>query len=923
MLKHITLFLFLIFSVFAQAQSIKGQVFDEQTGDPVIGANVVVKGTTNGTSTDLNGYFTLIIKDLEFPIELEVSFIGLLTRTFTVEKPSQELKFELTEDAEMLGEVSIIEQRLSEQQRKSALTVEAMDAIAIKETPSLSFYEGLGNLKGVDLTSASIGFKIINTRGFNSTSPVRSLQLIDGVDNQAPGLNFSLGNFLGASELDIQNVDIIAGASSAFYGPNAFNGVIAMTTKDPFLHKGLSVSLKLGERRYTETAVRYAEAFKLGGKEYENFAFKLNVYYLTADDWEADNLDPTDQSTEGLDNPGGYDAINRYGDEVKFDDGEDVKNFPGLGNYYRTGIEEKYLVDYDTRNLKLAGSIHYKFKEDIELQYGVNFGYGTTVYQGDNRFSLKDITFLQNKIELSKKDKWFVRAYSTNENAGNSYDAYFTALRMQRAVGTDKAWGQEYRSLWSVYPARTIKGLDGYPDDSLNGDEFRNQLEPILNANVDLLNDLHDTTRFTTNLSQSLSNGVPLDILTPGTASYDSLFNFITTTSFNEGGSKFIDRSALYHFQGQYAFEEFSWGKLTLGGNYRLYVPNSEGTIFSDTGMTTIRNWEVGSYVGWEKAFYGDRLKLGVTVRVDKNQNFNVLSSQAFSMVYQIDRLSTLRLSVSSAIRNPTLQDQYLYYNVGRALLLGNLNGYDSLVEVADLENFLESNNQDRTNYEFDYFSVNPVSPERVRTAEIGYRTTFFDALFVDANYYYSWYDDFIGYIVGLSINDDPSLGGLQRFRGARAYRIAANATDQVTTQGFSVGATYYFWDKYSLGGNYTWNVLNTQTDDPIVPAFNTPEHKYNLTFSGRDLSVFKADGFGFNVTYKWIEGFIFEGSPQFTGAIDSYSLLDAQVSKTIEKWNVSLKLGSSNILNNQVFQVYGGPRVGRLAYFSILFELN
>ena len=217
---------------------------DEQTGEAVFGANVVIKGTQMGTSTNLDGEFTLSVSGLEFPLEIEISFIGFITNSFTVEKLSSGLVFELTEDSELLGEVSVVEQRLSEQQRKSALTVEAMDAIAIKETPAVSFYEGLGNLKGVDLTSASIGFKIINTRGFNSTSPVRSLQLIDGVDNQAPGLNFSLGNFLGASELDVQNVDIIAGASSAFYGPNAFNGVISMTTKGSLLSYGFKRFIK-------------------------------------------------------------------------------------------------------------------------------------------------------------------------------------------------------------------------------------------------------------------------------------------------------------------------------------------------------------------------------------------------------------------------------------------------------------------------------------------------------------------------------------------------------------------------------------------------------------------------------------------------------------------------------------------------------
>lgn len=79
----------------------------------------------------------------------------------------------------------------------------------------------------------------MNTRGFNSTSPVRTLQVIDGVDNQSPGLNFSLGNFLGASELDVINQEIVVGASSAYYGPGAFNGVISMTTKDPFKYQGL------------------------------------------------------------------------------------------------------------------------------------------------------------------------------------------------------------------------------------------------------------------------------------------------------------------------------------------------------------------------------------------------------------------------------------------------------------------------------------------------------------------------------------------------------------------------------------------------------------------------------------------------------------------------------------------------------------
>ncbi len=899
----------------------RGQVLTgsvtETNGAPIIGANVVIKGTTSGTTTDFEGNFSLNVKDRSFPLVLQVSFIGYSLKEVSIAKAAIPVKIVLEEDQEMLGEVDVIAQRLSEKQRESALTVEALDALAIKETPAASFYEALGNLKGVDLTSASIGFKVINTRGFNSTSPVRSLQIIDGVDNQAPGLNFSLGNFLGASELDVANVDIIAGASTAFYGPGAFNGVISMTTKDPFLYQGLSASVKVGERALTETAVRYAEAFKLGDADYENFAFKVNAFYLQADDWEADNLDPTLQSEEGRENPGGYDAINRYGDEVRFDDGGDIRTYPGLGNFYQSGIEEKFLVDYNTQNLKLSTALHYKLKPELELIYAFNFGYGTTVYQGDNRYSLKDITFYQNRFEVKKEDKWFIRAYATSENAGNSYDAYFTALQMQNAFVEEGVWGSTYRNFWSFIGAPAVQDLPGYPESNLEREEFEQQLNDLIDANRPFIQGLHDSTRRIANLSYG-----SIEALTPGTAAFDSLFSYVSQRSFNDGGSKFIDRSSLYHVQGLYNFDPFSWGTFSVGGSGRLYRPNSEGTIFSDTAGIQISNYEFGVFGGWEKTIK-EKLKLGATLRIDKNQNFNLFSSQAVSGVYSFDNLNTLRLSFSSAIRNPTLQDQYLFYNVGRAILLGNLNGYDSLVTQEDIENFLGSGVEARRNYQWGYYSVDPVKPEQVRTIEVGYRTTLWNQLFLDLNYYYSWYSDFIGFNVGLEIEDDPNAGPDNRFSGAQAYRIAANSQETVTTQGFSAGANFYFWNNYILAGNYTWNVLNTATDDPIIPAFNTPENKYNISLSGRDLKISRIKNVGFNVTYKWIQGFLFEGSPQFTGNIDSYGLLDAQVSYALPKTGLNFKLGASNLANNEVFQVYGGPRVGRLAYFSILYEMK
>ena len=414
---------------------LRGTVYDGQTKETLIGANVLVKGENIGTSTNVNGKFS-INTNKTFPINLIISYLGYEEKNITI-KNNENLSINLFPNTKKLKEVKVVDTRITQKQKEAALTVEALDIIAIKSTPSANFYDALGSLKGVDISSASLGFKVINTRGFNSTSPVRSLQIIDGVDNQAPGLNFSLGNFLGASELDIMKVEIIQGASSAYYGPSAFNGVISMATRSPFLQPGLTIQYKFGSRRLFENSFRFADVIK--DKEGNNkFGYKINFSFLQADDWEANNYSAVDGSPLST-NPGGYDAVNIYGDEDltgsvnDYESETDNKYYigEGLGIFHRTGYKEKDIVDYNTNNLKFATGLHYLINDDLEFIYSLNYGTGTTVYQGDNRFSLKGIEFLQNKLEINKKDKFFIRAYRSQEDAGESYDAVATAIRLQ------------------------------------------------------------------------------------------------------------------------------------------------------------------------------------------------------------------------------------------------------------------------------------------------------------------------------------------------------------------------------------------------------------------------------------------------------------------------------------------------------------
>ena len=925
---------FFILGINAQS-TITGTIKDKETGEELIGATVKIKGTSIGCVTDIDGNF-LLKTDLSLPLDLEISYMGYQQYKITVTSSQEKLKIKLINSSTELETIEV-SSGISEKIKESPLTIETMSINGIKETPATNFYEGLSHLKGVDLTSASLGFRVVNTRGFNSTSPVRSLQIIDGVDNASPGLNFALGNFLGASELDLMKVEIVSGASSAFYGPNAFNGVISMHTKNPFLFPGFSANVKLGERGLNEYAIRYAQVFKnKEGKD--KFAYKLNLFYMNAYDWVANNSNAVADLDTDESNPGGYDAVNRYGDENLSPtinnsltgltgeiDSAGLWKRPGLKRWHRTGYWEEDIVDYDTENFKAALALHYLVNEDIELIASSNFGTGTTVYQGDNRFSLKDILFFQNRIELKKQDDFFIRAYATHEDAGNSYDAVLTAFLMQDAAASDVQWSSIYSEYWWDNIVDKVRDLDPsinwtpYYDPNTNPPNNPPDyalMELVYAEYQDSLIAWHNEAAAFAN-SAYVPEGT-LDFFQPGTARFDSLLQDVTSkTSFLEGGSRIQDQSALYHFHAEKKFKP-DFATFTIGMNGRIYRPRSEGSLFSDTNGVVILNKEVGFYGGMEKKMLDDKLLLKTTLRIDKNQNFQLLPSPALSFIYQPNENHTIRTTFTSAIRNPTLLNQYMYYNVGRALLVGNISGYDSLATPESLLDYLTSGSNRDINL-LNYFNLDPIRPEKVKCVELGYRGTFFNKLYVDASYYYNWYKDFIGFKNGIDFWIDP----LGNPRGIQAYRIATNSTEQITTQGFAIGLNYYIGKYFALNGNYSWNKLNKESEDPIIPAYNTPEHKFNIGISGREVVIdaLKIKGLGFNINYKWIEGFIFEGSPQFTGYVPSYSLLDVQINKKIPKYNLTAKLGASNVLNNKVLQVYGGPFVGRMLYFSLLFD--
>src|SRR6056300_700665 len=255
---------------------------------PVPGANVVIDGKPIGTVTDFDGNFVLETSENP-PFTLKISSIGYSQATVRVTSNNQTISVTLEEANTMLDEIVISASRTPERLFVSPVTVERFGIREIKNTASADFYDGLENLKGVDVNTNSLTFKSVNTRGFATFANTRFMQLVDGMDNSSPALNFNLGNLLGMSELDVNTVELMPGASSALYGANAFNGIMFMTSKNPFDTAGISISLKTGltsqdaagDNEFYDFNIRMAYKFS------EKFAAKATLSYLKGTEWFA------------------------------------------------------------------------------------------------------------------------------------------------------------------------------------------------------------------------------------------------------------------------------------------------------------------------------------------------------------------------------------------------------------------------------------------------------------------------------------------------------------------------------------------------------------------------------------------------------------------------------------------------------------
>ena len=951
MIKKILLLAFLVFGSAAMlAQTtITGTVKDAKTGETLPGANIKVERKAVGTNTDFDGNFSLNVADIP-PFYLQISVLGYKTEKVEVTMNNQNIDVLLTENETFLDEIVVSASRTPERIMESPVTIERLDSRAIKNTTSPSFYDGLENLKGIDINTNSLTFKSVNTRGFAAFANERFMQLVDGMDNSAPGLNFAVGNLLGISDLDVKSVEILPGASSALYGANAFNGIMFMRSKSAFDDQGVSFSLKrgitsqkaAGDNEFNDFNIRMAYAFS------DYFAAKATLSYLKGTDWYAvDYRDEITGINDRASNPN-YNGLNVYGDEVSTNINAVAKTLEDMGaipagasnlipseNVSRTGYNDVDFMNNEAKSVKFGASLNYRPLGDdrLEIIWNTKFGSGNTIYQGQNRYNIKNFSLGQHRLEVRGKN-FFVRAYTTAENAGDSYDTRFAAINVNRTWKPDATWFGQYTG---AYLQGTLGGL--------NSDQA------------------HAVARQTADTGR----------LIPGTPGFDAAKEIVINDPNLVTGAKFLDRTKMYHADANLNLRDYiSFAEIQVGGSMREYRLDSQGTIFTDYDGP-IAYTEAGAYIQGQKRMLDDRLKVTASARYDKALNFKGNISPRVSLSYAAgeNKRHNFRASLQTGFRNPTAQDQYIGLDAGSGILVGTapdnidryrslpyglainpaLSGYINAVSgsnigstqvltgdmaynnswtVSSLEAFAVSRNP----ADLVKSNINFVAPEYVTAYEVGYRGVV-AGVTIDVNAYYNKYEDFIASKnaaaplygnVNLSdmVDLGPVTGGASGITPVALIAVSngdykgiafdSNSDSDISSYGLGIGLSKKVLNGFDLGFNYTYATFEEEggSDPNFEAGFNTPEHKVKVQFGKTDL--FK--NFGFNVNYRWQDEFLWQSS-YYDGMVEARSVVDAQINYTIPNLKSVIKLGGANLGGKEYFSAPGVGATGSQFYLS------
>ena len=267
----------------AAAQS--GRITGTVTGAdnrPIADAQVVLVNTGFRALTNASGNFTITgVPSGRY--EMRVARIGEQPRTVVVDVGSAETiaNVQMVRAAVDLGGVTVSASRRAEKVTEAPATITVVNTEALDATVGSTFASALKEAKGLDFIQVGMTSVAINARGFNSAFNNRFLMVEDGRISVLPENGLPVGAFTPTPKVDLAGMEVLVGPGSALYGPDASNGVLSLTTKDPRQFPGATIEASGGSRSYRDIQGRYAGVFADG-----RLGFKVAGEYQAANDWE-------------------------------------------------------------------------------------------------------------------------------------------------------------------------------------------------------------------------------------------------------------------------------------------------------------------------------------------------------------------------------------------------------------------------------------------------------------------------------------------------------------------------------------------------------------------------------------------------------------------------------------------------------------
>jgi outer membrane receptor protein involved in Fe transport len=942
-------------AIFAQTSTISGNVKNSITKESVAAVSVLIKGSSAGTFTDDKGSFKLITNH-KLPLTLVISSVGFDSTEVVVNNPSDAAEISIVPGSTLGTEVVVSASRVPERILESPVSIERMGTASIRNAAVPNYYDATANLKGVDLITSSLTFRTISTRGFNGSGNLRFNQLVDGIDNQAPGLNFAVGNIVGPTELDVDNIELLPGASSALYGSGGMNGTLLITSKDPFKYQGLSFQIKQGimhtDGSQRPAAPYYDWALRWGKQIGQKFAFKVGAQFVQAKDWQAsDERDLLRNNVFSSVIPGtrqsdpNYNGINVFGDEASASMNYFAQavrstfgNAPGgaqglaaVDGLIASGLTYAQIVPIITANapgaapylpflVPTSGAPNNPYKNIYGSQFVSRTGYAEKDVVDYNTYNVKLTGGIYYKI-TDNVEASILAYWGTGTTVYTGADRYaIKNLKMgqYKAEVKGKNWflrgytvqensGDAYTATTAALFINRVFKSDQSWFQQYTGTYGANRLMGANDAQA------HTAARSAAESGRFL----------PGSAQYQAAFNTAVNTSINKGGAKFQDATDLYHLEGQYNFDKVKVVDLMVGASYQLFRLNSQGTIFADTtGPININ--EYGGYVQVQKWLLNNVLKLTGSIRYDKSQNFKGRFTPRITGLFKVTENNSIRASFQTAYRFPATQDQYINLLTGGSnRLIGGLPQFNTF--------FHFNTNPGYTAESIDAYrntiangTPNPavlakaqfqtIKPETMNSFELGYKGLLTKKLLVDVYGYYSVYKDFIGRVaVGRGNSGDPAKYATDVASPFTTdnYSFVVNTSNSVKAFGWGLGLNYQIIKGYEINTNISSDQLSN-VPLTLFTQFNTPKLRYNIGFANQNVGK----GVGFNIIYRWQDKLNWQGTFA-SGDIKAFTTLDAQVSYKIPKTKNLIKIGASNLLNRYYLSALGNPQVGGLYYVS------